>query len=209
MNYSLRDLTLANDLIRDMLAFLDAKGLIDEVDQKSIDYARSSFLALDKEFLEGPEVEDHTREGLIRKGVRFVTAAVYLDGTPVIGEGDIVSSGDIYSFAYWGEGTTQDDILSGKRQVVHSDLMVRRMNQIKPGSQLFEFRRGVPCRRILVESVDEETGLVFFIDLSDWSKGALEPSNYGVVPYKSTGLWNIANWFEFIDTSVTPPARYL
>jgi len=203
MNFNVRELALAGDLIHDTLNLLNSKGTID-VDLSQIDLSTSAFRALEREYLDGSEEEDNTTDGLMKKGIRFVMSAVYLGGSPVVNANDLAETENFTdigddSFAFWGEGSPIEDAWSGKKQIVHSNLMVTRIDQIIPNSMFLEFRKGEPCRRVLIESVDLETGLIYFIDLADWSHGVLQAANFGIVPYKNTGLWNVVNWFEVID----------
>ena len=85
MKYGVRDLVLAGDLIYDTLTRLNLMGIVD-VDLASVNFYSSAFRALEREYLEGPEEEDKTDEGLMAKGVRFALCAVYFDGTPVIND---------------------------------------------------------------------------------------------------------------------------
>lgn len=201
MNYGVKELLLAEDLIRDTLTLLNSKGVLD-VDLEQVDFSRSAFNALGNECLNGPEEEDRSDSGLLQKGMRFVSCTVYLDGSSVLGEYQagvealLQRAND--SLAYWGEDSPVEDAWSGKKQVVHSDLMMTTIKQIKPNTELLEFRKGVPSRRFMIERVEYDTNLIWFIDLSDWSRGVLEAANYGIVPYK-TGLWNVVNWLEIID----------
>jgi hypothetical protein len=89
MNFSVTELQLAGDLIYWMLSYLNHAGITD-IDPDSVNYSASAFRALEKECLEGPEEEDRSLDGMMKKGARFVTAAIDFDGVPVVAEGDIV-----------------------------------------------------------------------------------------------------------------------
>lgn len=84
MNYSVRQLNLASDLIYDTLTRLNLMGIVD-VDLALVNFSSSAFRALEREYLDGSEEEDiETDADLMAKGVRFALCAVYFDGTPAI-----------------------------------------------------------------------------------------------------------------------------
>lgn len=81
----MREITLAGDLIYFMLSFLNEKDIVD-VDLTLVNFSSSAFRALEREYLDGPEEQDKTSDGLMKKAIRFVLSAVYFDGSPVIGK---------------------------------------------------------------------------------------------------------------------------
>lgn len=201
MNYNVRELVLAGDLIYDTLTRLNLMGMVD-VDLASVNFSSSAFRALEREYLEGPEEEDNTDEGLMKKGIRFITSAVYLDGSPVMNADNPIEIEDVTddgedSFAFWNDEDGTDNAGFGKKQVVHSDLMITNIDQIRLHTQFLEYRNGKPRRRILVEGLDGV--LICYIDLANWSRGVLTAKDYGILPLER-GRWNVTNWLEPIET---------
>jgi hypothetical protein len=202
MKYSVREIELAGDLIFAVLSLLNEKGVI-EVDLNLVNYSVSALGALEREYIDGPEEEDGTTDGLRKKGIRFALAAVDFEGAEVISIEESVCF-DVYlksrsgSCAFWGDGYKVEDAWSGKNQIVHSDLMVTSMDQIKVGNTYFEYRKGCVKRLIKIESIDSDNGWIYFIDVcnkDDNNMVAFKAADRGIEPYKE-GNWDIANWLE-------------
>lgn len=195
MNFNVKELTLAGDLIRDILSLLNSRGTI-EVNLSQVDFSTSAFRALEREYLDGSEEKDNTTDGLVKKGVRFVMSAVYLDGSPVMSTDTPIETDG--SFAFWDGEAGTDNAGYGKKQVVHSDLMITRIDQIKVHTQVWEYRNGKPGRRLLIDGLDGV--LITVTDLATWETDVLSARDYGISSF-DRGKWNVANWLETVDTT--------
>lgn len=201
MNYNLREVALAGDLIHTILLRLEKMDVL-EIDWEKVDLNLSALHALEKDFLNENLVEDdlQTPEGLNKKALRYALSAVYFDGSPVISDeplfmGSIGNQGD--SFAFWDDDVPTDNADYGKKQVVHSDLMITSIDQIRLHTQFLEYRHGKPCRRLLIDGLDGV--LITVTDLVIWKPDVLSARDYGILPL-SRGRWNVTNWLEPIET---------
>jgi len=199
----MREVALAGDLIYSVLLRLKDGGTVD-IDLTSVDFEVSAKKALEKDFLDENLVEDDTQtaEGLNKKAIRYAWSAVYVDGTPVfiIGSNDTEPVGNIMdTFAFWDGEMGTDNAGYGRKQVVHSDLMITRVHQIRLHTQVLEYRNGKPCRRLMIDGLDGI--LITVTDLAKWSREVLTVKDYGILPY-SKGRWNVTSWLEPIDMEV-------
>jgi len=201
MNFNMREVALASDLIYSVLLRLKERGAVD-IDLASVDFEVSAKKALEKDFLDENLVEDDTQtaEGLNKKAIRYAWSAVYVDGTPVfiVGSNDTEPVENIMdTFAFWDGEMGTDNAGYGRKQVVHSDLMVTRVHQIRLHTQVLEYRNGNPCRRLMIDGLDGI--LITVTDLANWSREVLTVKDYGILPY-SKGRWNVTSWLEPIET---------
>jgi len=203
-NFSMESVYLAENAIRMALQLLP-KSM--KIDIDAVDYRNSARRVLDAE----PDELDTSALGIKKRAVRFVLAAMYPGGVPVIDyrvldrweiaeetihlEIEKLLELDPGSFVYW-----EPDVMLEYRsqQVVHSDLMITSPDQLVIGDSYLRYFSGNLGQLFVLKAIDLEAGVLKIraqkMDIDTY----ICLADIGVVESKMGG-WHPANWIESLD----------